>query len=75
MHRTKDKDEPYITVGLKGPLDTPNVKTGGTWLKRPPEPAPQKPEPAPKPAGTPAPAPEKPQKPEDFILDILKSIQ
>jgi hypothetical protein len=77
MHRAKDRDEPYITIGLKGPLDTPNVKTGGIWLKRPPEPVPQMPEPAPEPAGTPAPAPkpEKPQKPEDFILDILKSIQ
>jgi hypothetical protein len=58
---------------LKGPLDTPDVRTAGIWLKRPPEPAPQQPNP--EPAGTPESVPEKPQNPEDFIRDILKSIQ
>jgi uncharacterized protein involved in outer membrane biogenesis len=75
MHRNEDSEEPYITVGLKGPLDTPNVRAGGTWLKRPPEPAPQAPNPVPGPAGAPEPAPEEPPRPEDFIRDILKSIQ
>jgi uncharacterized protein involved in outer membrane biogenesis len=73
MHRNEDTDEPYVTVGLKGPLDTPDVRTAGIWLKRPPEPAPQQPNP--EPAGTPESVPEKPQNPEDFIRDILKSIQ
>ena len=75
MRRGKDKDEPYITLGLKGPLDAPNIRAGGAWLKRPPEPAPQQPLAAPEPAATPDPAPDKPKKPEDFILDILKAIQ
>lgn len=75
MHRTQDKDEPYITVGLRGPLDAPNMRTGGTWLKRAPEPPPKQPEPASKPAATPEIAPKKKPEPEDFILDILKSIQ
>lgn len=71
MHRAEDRQEPYITVRVKGPLDTPDIKTGGIWLKPPPESAPQQSDPA----GTPEPAPEKPPKTEDFILDILKSIQ
>ncbi len=75
MHRTQDKAAPYITLGLKGPLDSPNVRTGGAWLKRPSSPPPQQPEAVPQPAGPPEPAPDKPPKPEDFILDILKSIQ
>ena len=75
MRRAEDMQEPYITVRVKGPLDTPNIKTGGIWLKSPSKPAPQQSEPAPEPAGTPEPALEKPSETEDFIRDILKSIQ
>ena len=75
MHRIQDKRDPYITVSLSGPLDTPNIRTGGTWLKRAPEPAPQQPKSAPEPAAAPEKEPKKKPKPEDFILDILKSIQ
>lgn len=75
MRRGQDKGEPYITLGLKGPLDSPNIRTGGTWLKRSPEPAPQQPLAPSEPAAKPDPKPDKPRKPEDFILDILKSIQ
>lgn len=75
MHRIQDKDEPYITVGLKGPLDAPNIRTGGTWLKRAPEPPAIQPKPAQEPAAVPEKAPKEKPEPEDFILDILKSIQ
>ena len=69
LRRRQDKEEPYITLGLKGPLDEPNIRTGGTWLKKSPESSPQTP------VAAPGPEADKPLKPEDFILDILKSIQ
>ncbi|MEN8195426.1 MAG: AsmA family protein [Pseudomonadota bacterium] len=72
MRRGEDKDEPYITLGLKGPLDAPNIRSGGSWLKRPPEPAPPQPIAPQQPAASPEPAPKKPPRPEDLILDILK---
>ena len=72
MRRARDKDEPYITLGLRGPLDAPNLRSGGTWLKRPSEPAPQQPMAPQQPAATPEPTPEKPPRPKDIILDILK---
>lgn len=79
MYRGGDGSEPYITLGLRGPLDAPDIRTGGSWLKRRPEPAaPQQPaEPAAAPEARPLaePEPKKPPKPEDFIQDILKSLQ
>jgi hypothetical protein len=73
--------EPYMTLGLRGVLDEPDIRTGGSWLKRRKAPAPAQPTAPETPAATPAPQPEaapepgKKPKPEDFILDILKSLQ
>jgi hypothetical protein len=79
MHRQQDTATPYLTLALSGTLDKPDVRTGGAWLQRPPmvegiEPT--------EPGGVgggaepePRSEPKKPSKPEDFIRDILKSIQ
>lgn len=72
MRRPQDKDQPYIKLTLSGPLDEPNIKAGGTWLKQLRKPAPQTPT-APTEPAQPA-KPSKP-KPQDFIRDILKSLQ
>lgn len=76
-------DDPYMVVRLRGPLDEPDIRSSGTWLRQPravPSPAvetqpqPTAPDaPAVQPA-EPAPKPEEPPKPEQFILDILKSL-
>lgn len=76
MYRQQSPEDPYITLGLKGPLDAPNVRTGGAWLRKPqqevPEPAPVKPV---EPAGEPESGQEKPPDADDFVNDILESIQ
>lgn len=81
MHRQQDTDTPYLTLALRGTLDRPDVRTGGAWLQRPPKAESREPtgpaetggEAAPEPQSEPE--PKKPPKPEDFIRDILESIQ
>jgi hypothetical protein len=75
MRRPQDKDQPYMTLALTGPLDEPNIKTGGIWLKPPSKAAPQTPAAPAEPVAPAEPAKPSKPKPEDFIQDILKSIQ
>lgn len=86
LRREIDGDQPYMIIELTGPLDEPNIRSGGSWLRRdgpvqPQAPAGQAAPAAPAPAEGPAagpeapkPRPAQPAKPEQFILDVLRRL-
>ncbi|HEM47105.1 MAG TPA: AsmA family protein [Alphaproteobacteria bacterium] len=65
--------DPYMVITLKGPLDDPDIRSSGTWL-RGPAPAPETPAPEGPSVQPEQAAPEAPKKvdPEDLFFDLLR---
>jgi hypothetical protein len=66
VYLAEDPNRPYITIGLRGPLDAPNPRLSGVPLAPQQQPAPQlTPQPDPQPDPQPA-------KPEDLLMQGLE---
>ncbi len=67
VYLAEDPDRPYITIGLRGPLDAPNPRLSGVPLAPRQQPAPQL-----DPQLDPQPAPQSAPQPEDLLRQGLE---
>ena len=67
VYLAEDPNRPYITIGLRGPLDAPNPRLSGVPLAPRQQPAPQL-----DPQLDPQPAPQQPVQPEDLLMQGLE---